>query len=577
MPYCDNELTILQNIVWKGRGVYNRSSILNCFDSPTWLQHTNIETLFVCLEFEGPITVSVLDHVDRGVVHKLATRSACSADSYMKIDIDLNNVIGLISIDITLHGNATIQNAYFATRTPKANPDTLVQYTVCTFKREEYVTKNMEVFESYVRENNMLGRARLTVIDNGSSLPERNDEVINIIPNDNMGGTGGFTRGIFEVLHGRFKDDGISHIVLMDDDIKLSEENFIRNQAFLAHANPGVHLGAAMHGIVPGAESRPRVGCFGHIHKGTLHPSDIAIGHNQSPELVYTGLRNRDRQPETTGWWWHCFPVEAAKKIHLSFPFFIKMDDIDYSFRITKAGYKLVIPLSFWVEHDDFDVKYSAMMQYYRFRNRWVLMALESKMPDYREFVRFYIGAVIAFLSRYHYEHAQLLVDALKDFMKGPDYIVENYSEILTAVIRRVKTEKAAMITPAEVAASRPSPYAKVRRESGMRRWRRRLSFNGLFFPARGDVLVDKRENPGAKGWYRAKSIFFFDSAKGSGYRVERDFLRHHSILMQALSVCLRLRFQYERTCEEYVSNYDKYTSAGFWKQYFHIKGGDDA
>ena len=82
----------------------------------------------------------------------------------------------------------------------------------------------------------MLFRSHIFLIDNGKTL-DANREIqkvagclndkLDIIPNMNAGGSGGFTRGMIEILN-RKEQDGYTHVLLMDDDAVVQPDMMVR-------------------------------------------------------------------------------------------------------------------------------------------------------------------------------------------------------------------------------------------------------------------------------------------------------------------------------------------------------------
>ena len=86
----------------------------------------------------------------------------------------------------------------------------------CTFRREDYINKNIAKFENFLRDNPQLkDKIKLFVSDNGKTLPAAlNSENVTIYPNMNAGGAGGFTRGLIEVMK---LNAGYTRVLFMDD------------------------------------------------------------------------------------------------------------------------------------------------------------------------------------------------------------------------------------------------------------------------------------------------------------------------------------------------------------------------
>ncbi len=72
------------------------------------------------------------------------------------------------------------------------------------------------------------------VVDNGRTLnvDEVSDDNVTVIPNANVGGAGGFARGMMAAL-----DIDATHVLLMDDDVRVMPESFIRTFNLLSLRN----------------------------------------------------------------------------------------------------------------------------------------------------------------------------------------------------------------------------------------------------------------------------------------------------------------------------------------------------
>lgn len=444
----------------------------------------------------------------------------------------------------------------FATDDQPVTPHLRINYIFCTFKRAEYVQHNAGRFRSYLRRHQAAAEAHLTVVDNGSDQGSNDcgvepDANVTVFANNNTGGAGGFGRGIYESCYGALATQGFTHVCLLDDDIYVHPEMFARNTAFMRFLKPGFHVGAPMCPASE-AETPPRTSaCFGHKYRQSVHPSDSALGTGLNTAHVPAFLQ-MDRQPDSTGWWWSCFAVSDVHRIGLPYPFFIKMDDVEYSLRLRDAGVKLVIPFSFWVLHDDFKEKYSAAMQYFRFRNRWVLLAQQGQLNNPQDFATQYERLVRGFVAERKYEHAQLLLDAMQHFLNAPEYLVSNEKQILAGIFRIVRDEKnAPMPAPPENApvVNELELPASPRTEK-----LNRVTFNNHFLPLKERVAIDTTRRSRPTDCRRAKQVSYWNTRKHVGFTVTRDSRR-------ALRQLLQLQKRYCRAKPHL-------TSPAFWADY---------
>ena len=113
---------------------------------------------------------------------------------------------------------------------------------VCTFKREPYVLRNLKsVLRFLERPENASMNLCYWLVDNGRTLSEHEEisrlaaqhpDTIRIIPNRNVGGAGGFTRGMIEAIEEKERL-GLTHVQMMDDDAVMDPELFVRAYGFL--------------------------------------------------------------------------------------------------------------------------------------------------------------------------------------------------------------------------------------------------------------------------------------------------------------------------------------------------------
>ncbi|MFW8637112.1 glycosyltransferase [Cribrihabitans pelagius] len=547
------------------------ASAVNAFDLDAWRRATCLTWLGTRLVVRSGRVRVVLRHITAdGTATDLARAEQDGTGTQLFPDLCVSGLEGALLPVVEEESPDANFDILFATDDQPAAPQLRINYIFCTFKRAEYVQYNAGVFRDYLRRHRDQAAAHLTVIDNGSDQGSNDcgvepDADVTVLPNNNTGGAGGFGRGIYESCYGALAQQGFTHVCLLDDDIYLHPEMFARNTAFMRFLKPGFHVGAPMYP----ASSEQRIprhsACFGHKYRQSVHPSDSALGAGLDTADIPAFLA-MDRAPDSTGWWWSCFAVSDVHRIGLPYPFFIKMDDVEYGLRLRDAGVELVIPFSFWVLHDDFEEKYSAAMQYFRFRNRWVLLAQQGRLDDPQGFAMEYDRLVRGFVSARKYEHAQLLLDAMRHFLNGPEYLIRNEKEILAGVFRTVADEKnAPMPAPPEGAAAvnglEPPASARTARLNA-RTW------NNHFLPLKEQVAIDTTRPSQATDCRRGKQVSYWNPDKGIGFTVTRDSRR---ALRQMLTL-RRLRQAAARklpaTARAYQAAKPHLTSQAFWAGY---------
>ena len=243
--------------------------------------------------------------------------------------------------------------------------------------KEEYITKNIQTLRDKVffDGSEMKEHLFVNVIDNGRTLNAEtlNTDNIKIYPNMNVGGAGGFTRGMIESLEMERKP---THVLLMDDDVLLMEESLFRTYFLLRILRPEYEeyfLSGAM---------------FDYDHRqiqyediGYVHPEDGSYGplkDRMDMCKLENLLRNEEMASRTknesyAGWWYCCIPMPLIEKNGLPLPVFVRGDDVEFSIR-NKAKFLTLNGISIW--HVGFAGKFNAAMELYQVhRNSLIIQA----------------------------------------------------------------------------------------------------------------------------------------------------------------------------------------------------------
>lgn len=236
------------------------------------------------------------------------------------------------------------------------------------------------------------------------------------IRQENMGGSGGFARGMLEGMKG---EDPF--FVLMDDDARLEEESLDRISLFQKHCLSPVIVGAGMFH----ADSPSSLFTFGEnldLKKLWYYPSlDLGYNHDFASFPLRDSPRLHRRCSEDYQGWWLCsIPRKAVEKIGLPLPYFIKFDDIEYGLRAKKAQIPSVSLPGAAVWHPAWHLKDQtrSWVGYFAERNRFITGLLYKKDP---------LGVLVSSLRdqtnlglRMEYASMRLKNMALKDLLKGP-------------------------------------------------------------------------------------------------------------------------------------------------------------
>ncbi|MDL2316429.1 glycosyltransferase [Desulfovibrio sp. OttesenSCG-928-A18] len=544
------------------------NSVINSLDLKFWLANTSVRYIKFKVDTLGGRINLILRHINEKhnhILENINIENTHYTSNSFKLD---NFKTGFLVPEVhTEYGKNFRVSICADSNAPTHNIN--INYIFCTYKKSTYIQKNAKIFKDFIAEHSHPNiHCHLTIVDNGGDCGVENSSHITVLQNRNNGGTGGFGRGMYETCHGMFQGAGFTHVCLMDDDIYLSKEMFLRNAAAVYFLNQDTYLGAPMCPHNPLENQKlPIFSCIGHSFKNKIPPSDLAIGHNLSVDN-FTALAKTPRSPHTQGWWWSCINVNHIKQVGLPFPFFYKMDDVEYSLRLKNAGIKLAVPLSFWVSHDDFNMKYNVMAQYFKFRNRFILLTMLGSLNK-AELIAFIKTQTLRAIALRQYELATLLLLAFKDYKAGPDKFIGKEEATLKEVLSVVKDEKYSLMRQVPSEFNILNQQSKFKSASEYRLYKFTLS--GHFLRKTNKGSIDIRRKFSIYDIKDCSDIIYWDGISKHGMQVKRNSLRALLLLCKlffTVITCPPIKF----IVKKYLKRKQHYTSPEFWNNYGKVE-----
>ncbi|MGW5050749.1 glycosyltransferase [Actinokineospora sp. NPDC004072] len=256
---------------------------------------------------------------------------------------------------------------------------------------------------------------------------------LQLIEQGNLGGSGGFSRGLFESL----EHTDVDQIMLMDDDIALEPDSILRASAFAAAAANPLIVGSQMLNL----QAKARLHSMGEvIDRGAVvwraAPGAVTDHDFGSRSLRDTPELHRRIDASYNGWWMCLFPREVVEANGLPLPLFIKWDDAEYSMRALDRGVPTVtLPGSAvwhmpWTDKNDL----SDWTVYYHLRNRLVVAALYTDHDLRKTLLKQGLRATIRRLLSMEYSAIAVELKAIEDFLAGPDRMFETLGTTLPQV-----------------------------------------------------------------------------------------------------------------------------------------------
>jgi galactofuranosylgalactofuranosylrhamnosyl-N-acetylglucosaminyl-diphospho-decaprenol beta-1,5/1,6-galactofuranosyltransferase len=289
----------------------------------------------------------------------------------------------------------------------------------------------------------------VVVVDQGSdplesrprfaTVGERLGARLRYLRQSNLGGAGGFTRGLFEATAGDPADD--RDVLLMDDDVLLEPEILIRLTAFAAAATHPTLVGGQMlnllhpaHLHVSAEYAEPEELRVGLPVPGALRESYL-LGHD---ERLLPTVQDRRIDTVYNGWWACLVPAEVVRAIGYPLPLFFQWDDIEFGYRARAHGFPTVALPGAGVWHADFGWKdWDEWHRYFNMRNGLIMAALHTPFSVKR--IGRTLGTLLAqYLVAMQYGLAATLIKAVDDFLEGPP-VLHDGSAAAATEIRRIR------------------------------------------------------------------------------------------------------------------------------------------
>jgi galactofuranosylgalactofuranosylrhamnosyl-N-acetylglucosaminyl-diphospho-decaprenol beta-1,5/1,6-galactofuranosyltransferase len=384
-----------------------------------WRLYTHAGAFTLALQVTGRVAIRIWRRTpDTGCTLLHEQDIAGAAQIALALDTPHFRQAGLLWFDVTaLDEVAVLHSAAWSTRST-GQASARLGIAICTFNRERELGAVLEAIAGDCELETAV--ARVIVVNQGrpgliaqpgiAAVAARLGPRLRVVEQANLGGAGGFGRGLLEVLD----DSAVTHVCLLDDDVRVEPESLRRMAAFFTLAADDVALGGHM---------------LDSICPTTLYEAGAVVLPNWAPKPLHHGLDLTD--PETldalldpyamhfNGWWMFGFPKRWVERIGMPLPCFIRGDDIEFGLRLHEAGLPTVPMPGVGIWHEPFYLKLGGWQLYYETRNALICAALHQDFTPNRVAVLLLKRLLIQLLT-YRYYNAALIVRGIEDGLLGP-------------------------------------------------------------------------------------------------------------------------------------------------------------
>lgn len=484
--------------------------------------------------------------------------SDVSGDAELKADIGNLDGDGFLYIKLCcLSDVGTFSGGgYFTDDKRTCNPK--IGIVICTYRREDYLLQNAKkLSEFFEREREIKDAFGAVVVDNARTI-EKLPNNITLLPNKNLGGAGGFTRGIIHLMQcGIF-----THFLLMDDDLQFDESVLYKTYKLMCYAaNPSeLSIGGQMLCL----DKRYMQFESGAYTDGVVQaPYGRFYNLTRDFDLL---LNEREEDVLYCGWWYLCSPLAKAEKYGLPMPYFIKGDDVEYGIR-TLSEILLVNGIGVW--HERFENKYVPELDYYWLRNELITYCRHKKGGVFfaiKKLARMVAKSVV----QLRYFAVDFAVRGAKDFLKGPKFLLETPADKLHMSLREKSVKQ---LSKDELKQSGYDTDAMTFYEpEKYNRSIAALTFNGHLIPSvfygakRRFVCVDMTKcRP--RHLYKVKKALQYNKHTKSGFITKKSIFSDIAALFKLSGASLALLFGFNSAKRKYLNT--DMTSPDVWKKIF--------
>lgn len=562
-------------------GIVFFDTYFNGFSAEKWMKYTNIKTVLLTIRIEGHVRLTLMRKEKSGdqILTDFMGEYICKAEygevkefTFPFTGVSTN---GIYCFSITgLSEQSVFYGGFYSTEMPEEMVQPVkIAIDICTYRRERFVKKNLDLLNTRFLQNPdsfLYDKLEVFVSDNAHTLdiPSLENDKIHIVQNKNVGGAGGFTRGMIEISRVR-EQKGITHILVMDDDVTIEPESLFRTCTFLACRKEQYQ-----DLFVGGAMLRLDTQCI-QTESGAVWNGGnlISLKHGLDLREVDACLYNEIEENTQFNAWWYCaFPATVVTNDNLPMPIFIRGDDVEYGLRNMKY---LALMNGICVWHEPFENKYSSFLYYYILRNRLIDNALHNMNLSKKAFRKVLRQQVLNEMRLYRYKNAHLLMRGVEDFFRGVEWLKAQDGEALHKTIMQEGyklqypedlEENVQFSYPIYEASLKAKPATSL-----IGRIKNRLTMNGLYLPVNRAFNIVPTEGVQQVNVYRTQTVLNYDFTSRKGFVTSRDREEAKRCFKRLKQLYRKIDTNYDAVIQDFSANGRSLMQLSFWEQYLEL------
>ena len=542
-----------------------------------WVTYTGVTDITLNLKIKGHFSISIvgadleLQNPSKTILYKEHFDLESCSDIHIDIPDSDATLVGFL---LNTESRVELYSGYYSAKFP-AERDINLSLCTTTMRKEQYITGNIKaLFDDLLNTTSDISEHLfIHIVDNGRTLsndafPEHSH--IFLHPNKNVGGAGGFARGMIESLE---QKDNITHVLLMDDDVRIEPDSIFRTYMLLKHLSPPFHRhfisGAMLHLENPSIQQED----VGFVNEyGYFIPLKPVFNQENLWDILQCSKEYKRLPNSYAAWWYCCIPIEIIKEYGLPVPVFVRGDDVEYGLRCQP---EFITMNGICVWHMGFVGKFNTAMDYYQV-NRNLLINRAFGLLEGVDVFKKNLNECRGFLLRFDYDSAELIIRAMEDYLKGPEFIMEDRGEEILFSNLKLVHKMQSMNDFGSPDADQPEKNMYV--DIHLPRWKHflyKLTYNGhRWWPFRynNDPMLVSYDLAYTPNRYSFRNrLYGFNRFNRTGYELNRDNHRFKQLWRRFTLADRSCRIRDTELKRLYMNNKNEMCGLKFWKEYLEI------
>lgn len=556
------------------KGIVRFDTYFNGFSIEKWLKYSVMDNLSLKLMLTGKFKVVLVskEKIHDDVIRKVISETIVESDTEKEFEFSFadGDGKGIYSFELEAlkNGSSFSGGCYCTEIASEKIRNVKIGIAICTFKREAFIEKNIRILREAILENKMsplYGHLEVFIADNGKSLDKERltTDRIHINPNRNLGGAGGFTRDLIEIMTHNDQLQ-VTHALLMDDDIVIEPEALVKTfmmLSLLKEEYEDAFIGGAMLRL---DKQAIQVESGATWNGGYLESLKKDIDLRKSKNCLYN---ETEEYTEFNAWWYCCFPMKVVTPENLPLPIFIRGDDLEYGLRNMKH---LILMNGICVWHEPFENKYSSFLEYYIMRNQLIDNAFHCQWYGARQLNRAILGHCMREITFYRYKNVELYLQGIRDFLKGPRWLMEQDGEALHKEVMAAGY-KGQELSSLDMGFHYPTYDASYKYvDNKISKIKRSLTLNGLFLRAKGETIVPMSA-PRPAQFYRKKRVMHYDVTSKKAFITKKSFGTSLKYIFKVVGMVCVVPFKLKKAQNAYRTEGLRLRTLEFWNGFLGL------